>query len=295
MKLLITGASGLFGSKLVKTASAQGIAVYSGYVTDVPVCGVPVLFDVSNKEQVEQAFEFAKPDVVVHAASLTDVDKCELNREFAWKINVDGAKNIAESAAKHGTFLVYVSTDYVFSGKKGCYKETDLPDPINYYGLTKLKAEEASLKILPNCCIARTSVIYGSTPAAGKINFALWVLNKLKSREKLRIVTDQWVYPTLNSSLADMVLDVVQQRLSGVLHLCGASRVSRYDFALALAKMFSLDASLIEPVLASSLNWSARRPMDSSLDVSKAQRLLHVKPLELTSALTSLKKEMGVP
>jgi dTDP-4-dehydrorhamnose reductase len=169
-----------------------------------------------------------------------------------------------------------------------------LPDPINYYGLTKLKAEEASLKILPNCCIARTSVIMCNS-AAGKINFALWLLNKLKSREKLRIVTDQWVSPTLNSSLADMVLDVVQQRLSGVLHLCGASRVSRYDFALALAKMFSLDASLIEPVLASSLNWSARRPMDSSLDVSKAQRLLHVKPLELTSALMSLKKEMGVP
>ncbi len=292
MKLLVTGASGLFGSKLAKTASAKGIEVYAGYSKDPTQIGVPVLFDVSDKNQVEKAFAFAKPDVVVHAASLTDVDKCELNRELAWKINVEGAKNIAKAASESNAFLVYVSTDYVFSGEKGCYKETDQTGPISYYGLTKLKAEEVSLQSVPGCCIARTSVIYGATPAAGKINFALWVLNKLKIGEKLRIVTDQWNSPTLNTSLADMVLDVVEQRLGGVFNLCGASRVSRYNFALALAEVFGLDSGLIEPVLASSFNWPARRPMDSSLNVSKAQRLLHVKPLELTSALVELKKEL---
>jgi dTDP-4-dehydrorhamnose reductase len=291
LKLLITGASGLLGSKLAKTGLAKGIDVYAGYNADSPSCGVPVFFDVSDKNQVEKAFVLVKPDVVVHAASLTDVDKCELNRELAWKINVDGAKHVAESSAKNGCFLVYVSTDYVFSGEKGCYKETDQTGPVNYYGLTKLKAEEACLKFAPDCCIARTSVIYGATPAAGKINFVLWLINKLKNGEKLRIVTDQWTSPTLNTSLADMLLDVVDQRLNGIFHLCGASRVSRYDLALKVAEVFGLDAGLIEPVSASSFNWPAKRPMDSSLDVSKAQNLLRVKPLALASALAVLKQE----
>lgn len=292
MKLLVTGASGLFGSKLTEIALAKGIQVYAGYSKDQPSRGVPVVVDVSNKNQVEQAFAAAKPDVVVHAASLTDVDKCELDHEFAWKINVDGTKNIAEAAARSGAFLVYISTDYVFSGERGCYKETDQTGPINYYGLTKLNAEETALQYVPNCCVARPSVIYGATPAAGKINFALWLINKLKNGEKLRIVTNQWNSPTLNTSLAEMVLDVVEQRLGGVFHLCGASRVSRYDFALAVTKTFGLDDGLIEPVDVSSFNWPAKRPADSSLDVSKAKRLLNVKPLELTSALAQLKNEL---
>jgi dTDP-4-dehydrorhamnose reductase len=292
LKLLITGASGLFGSKLAKTALAKGIEVYSGYTKDQPLLGVPVPFDVSDKKQVEQALAIATPDVVVHAASMTDVDKCELNKELAWKINVEGAKNIAEAAAKNGAFLVYISTDYVFSGERGCYKETDQTGPINYYGLTKVKAEEIVQQITPDCCIARPSVIYGSTPAAGKINFALWLINKLKAGEKLHIVTNQWVSPTLNTSLAEMVLDVVEQRLSRVFHLSGASRVSRYDFAMSVADVFGLDNALIEPVDYSTFNWPAKRPKDSSLDVSKAQKLLRVKPLMLPQALAMLKTEL---
>ncbi len=292
MKLLVTGASGLFGSKLVQKALEQDIQVYAGCNKGKPCVGVPAFFDVSDKSQVDLAFADAKPDVVVHAATLTDVDKCELNRELAWKINVEGTRNVAEASLRAKAFLIYVSTDYVFSGEKGCYKETDPPDPINYYGVTKLKAEETALSILPDCCIARTSVIYGATPAAGKVNFALWLLNKLKAGEKVRIVTNQWNSPTLNTSLSDMVLDVALQRLGGVFNLCGASRVSRYDFALGLAETFGLNKALIEPVDASCFNWPAKRPKDSSLDVSKAKRFLCVEPLELASALALLKNEI---
>jgi len=293
LKLLITGATGLFGSKLAEIASTRDIDVYAGCNNGKSACGAPVFFDVSNKKQVSQAFDESKPDVVVHAASLTDVDKCEVDQELAWNVNVEGTKNVAELTARTGAFLVYVSTDYVFSGKKGCYKETDQTSPVNYYGYTKLKAEEVSLQFAPGCCIARTSVLYGARPAAGKINFALWLINKLKANEKIRIATDQWNSPTLNTSLAEMVLDVVLQRLGGFFHLCGASRVSRYDFATSLCEVFGLDSSLIEPVEASSFNWFATRPMDSSLDVSKAQSMLHVKPLELASALAILKKELS--
>ncbi len=186
-----------------------------------------------------------KPDVVVHAATLTDVDKCELNKELAWKVNVEGTKNIVEAAKATGSFLIYISTDYVFGGENGRYKETQAPNPINYYGLTKLKAEEI-VKTQKEYFIARPSVIYGSTPAAGKVNFALWLIETLRKGEHVKIVTDQWNTPTLNTNLAEMTLEVIERRLTGIYHLCGATRVSRFEFAEQIADVFNLDKGLID-------------------------------------------------
>ncbi len=230
--------------------------------------------------------------MVVHAATLTDVDKCETNKELAWKVNVEGTKNITEAAKNAGSFLIYISTDYVFSGEKGQYKENDKPDPINYYGLTKLKAEEI-VQAQAEYFIARPSVIYGSTPAAGKVNFALWLIETLRKGERARIVTDQWNTPTLNTNLAEMTLEVVERRLTGIYHMCGATRVSRYDFAGQIADAFGLDKGLIDPVLSSQFTWPAKRPMDSSLDTSKSQKTLQNKPLTMDAALKQLKFELS--
>jgi dTDP-4-dehydrorhamnose reductase len=292
LKLLITGASGLYGSKLAELAVARNFEVYSCDVQELQVCGNFVKFDVSNKELVNEAFQRVKPDVVVHAATLTDVDKCELNKELAWKINVEGTKNILEAAKSAGSFLIYISTDYVFNGEKGNYKESDKPDPINYYGLTKLKAEEL-VKAQAEYFIARPSVIYGSTPAAGKVNFALWLIDTLGKGERVKIVTNQWNTPTLNTNLAEMTMEVVERRLTGTFHLCGATRVSRFQFAELIAEAFGLDKSLIDPALSSQFKWPAKRPMDSSLDTSKAQKTLKNKPLEMGEALNRLKVELS--
>ena len=292
MKLLITGASGLYGSRLAWLAVEKNFEVYSCDVQELPVCGNFVKFEVSNRELVFEAFKRVKPDVVVHAATLTDVDKCELNKELAWKVNVEGTKNIVEAARSSGSFLIYISTDYVFSGKTGRYKETDKPDPINYYGLTKLKAEEI-VQTQPEYFIARPSVIYGSTPAAGKVNFALWLIETLRKGDHVKIVTDQWNTPTLNTNLAEMTLEVIERRLTGIYHLCGATRVSRMEFALSIANAFDLDRGLIDSVLSSQFSWPAKRPMDSSLDTSKAQKTLQSKPLEMEEALRRLKLELS--
>jgi len=292
LKLLVTGAGGLYGSKLAELAVARNFEVYSCDVQELPVYGNFVKFDVSNQAVVDEAFEHIKPDVVVHAASLTDVDKCELNKELAWKINVEGTRNIVESANSAGSFLIYISTDYVFNGEKGSYKESDKPDPINYYGLTKLKAEEL-VKGEAEYFIARPSVIYGSTPAAGKVNFALWLIDTMRKGERVKIVTDQWNTPTLNTNLAEMTMEVVERRLTGTFHLCGATRVSRFQFAEYVAEAFGLDKSLVDPVLSSQFKWPAKRPMDSSLDTSKAQQTLQNKPLEMSEALKRLKFELS--
>jgi dTDP-4-dehydrorhamnose reductase len=292
LKLLITGASGLYGSKLAQMALSKNYEVYSSDIQSLSIYGNFVKLDISGKAQVDEAFKTIKPDVVVHAATLTDVDKCELNKDLAWKVNVEGTKNIVEAAKDTGSFLIYISTDYVFGGETGRYKETDLPNPINYYGITKLKAEEI-VKTQKEYFIARPSVMYGSTPAAGKVNFALWIIEKLRKGEHVKIVTDQWNTPTLNTNLAEMTLEVIEHKLTGIYHLCGATRLSRFEFAGQIADVFSLDKGLIDKVLSSQFTLPAKRPIDSSLDTSKAQQTLQHKPLEMDIALKQLKFEFS--
>jgi dTDP-4-dehydrorhamnose reductase len=292
LKLLITGASGLYGSKLAQMALSKNYEVYSSDIQSLSIYGNFVKLDISGKTQVDEAFKTIKPDVVVHAATLTDVDKCELNKDLAWKVNVEGTKNIVEAAKDTGSFLIYISTDYVFGGETGRYKETDLPNPINYYGVTKLKAEEI-VKTQKEYFIARPSVMYGSTPAAGKVNFALWIIEKLRKGEHVKIVTDQWNTPTLNTNLAEMTLEVIEHKLTGIYHLCGATRLSRFEFAGQIADVFSLDKGLIDKVLSSQFTLPAKRPIDSSLDTSKAQQTLQHKPLEMDIALKQLKFEFS--
>jgi dTDP-4-dehydrorhamnose reductase len=292
LKLLITGASGLLGSKLCELAIRKKHRVYAAYNQHTPLHGKPIRFDISNKGAVEKMFDKTKPEAVVHSAALTNVDKCETEKELAWKINVEGTENIAKSCRKHHAFLVYISTDYVFNGEKGMYKETDKPAPINNYGLTKFKGEESIKELTQEYCIVRSSVIYGSIPATGKINFALWLCDKLKRREKTKIVTDQWNSPTLNTNLANMALEVLERKLTGTFHLAGATRLSRHEFAKHLAETFDLDTNLIAPVSSKEIPWTAKRPKDSSLNVEKAQETLKNKPLKVKQALEKMKKEV---
>ena len=288
MKIFITGGSGLAGSRLAELALARGDEVYSGYAHNQPPFGREVNFDLLDENGIRDIIERMRPDVIVHSAALTDVDRCEREKELANKINVEGTRAVAEAARRSGSFLVYISTDYVFDGQRGLYREEEETNPVSYYGLSKLLGEEFCLDL---GCIARTCVIYGSRPASGKVNFALWLLDSLGSGKEVRVVTDQFITPTLNTNLAAMVLEAADRRLSGIYHLSGATRVSRYDFALQLAGVFDLDHRLIHPSRMSDLNWLAKRPMDSSLDTSKASRMLKSGPLSLDDSLQRLKEE----
>jgi dTDP-4-dehydrorhamnose reductase len=286
MRIFITGGGGLLGSKLAEIAQEEGHKVFSGYYHNLPENGEPVKFDLAMDGSISEAVDLIQPEVIFHTAALTDVDKCEMERDLACRINVRGTKHLAKSAIDAGAFLIYISTDYVFDGIRGLYKENDVPSPINHYGYTKLLGEKYS------DCVARTCVIYGSRPASGKVNFALWIIDKLQKGEGIKIVTDQYISPTLNTNLAKMLLEAGEKRLEGVYHLAGAERISRYDYACRLADKFGLDKGLIAPSKMVDMAWKALRPMDSSLDASKAGIYLEEAPYNLERSLQVLSEEI---
>ncbi len=226
-----------------------------------------------------------KPDYIVLTAAMTNVDRCEVDPEGAWKANALGPKNVAIAAREINSRLVYVSTDYVFDGERGIYKEDDPTLPINYYGESKLAGERFVQEISYESVIARTSVLYGWNRM--KLNFVTWVVEEMKKGNRINVVNDQYTSPTLSSNLADMILSIRDQ--SGVFHACGSERINRYDFSIKIARAFDLDESLLNPITSDQLNWKARRPMDSSLDTFKISRF--AKPLNVEEGLHALKNK----
>jgi dTDP-4-dehydrorhamnose reductase len=230
--------------------------------------------DITQKEHTLESIASVAPNVVVHTAAETNVDRCESERDLALRINVDGTANIADACLKVEAKLMLVSTDYVFDGNKGNYAETDEPNPISFYGLTKLEAEQITASTSPNSLIIRTSVLYGWHPT--KLNFATWILKGLRERQTLEVANDHINSPTLADNLADAIHRAIERNSQGILHIAGNERISRFDFARKMAKQFDLDESLLVPVGMKDLNWIARRPRDSSLNVGKAEKELGI-------------------
>lgn len=229
--------------------------------------------DITQKERTLESITRAAPKVVVHTAAETNVDRCETERDLARKINVDGTANVAGACSKIRAKLILVSTDYVFNGNKGNYVETDEPNPISFYGLTKLEAERIA-STSPKSLTIRTSVLYGWHPT--KLNFATWVLKGLREGQVLRVVNDHINSPTFADNLADAIRKAIEYDSQGILHIAGDERISRFDFARRIARQFALDESLLVPVEMKDLDWIARRPRDSSLNVGKAEKELGI-------------------
>lgn len=287
-KLVVTGASGLLGSKLVEMAkkSYEVIPTHSG----VPLFTNSIRMDVTDFNQVSEVFNRTRPDFVVHAAAMTNVDRCETDKESAWKINVQGTENVAKTCVKYAAKLVYVSTDYVFDGEKGLYSEEDATAPVNYYGFTKLEGENKVKQHCEDYVIARTSVLYGWHEQ--KANFATWVINSLRNNVPITVVDDHFNSPTLADNLAEIILEMLRKNLAGTYHTAGDERISRYDFAKTIARTFLLNEELITPTKMNQLKaWVAKRPRDSSLNVNKAKETLNTRLMNIKESLTRLKEQ----
>ena len=288
-KILITGASGLLGYALVQRAATKGYDVCSLYREHRPQSGQTIQLDLTDERSVNECVQRERPAIVVNTASITDVDLCEREPELAKRVNGTAAGLLAGACDGIKAFLVQLSTDYVFDGSRGNYNENDDPAPVNQYGSSKLLGEQLVLRH-ENTCVARASVVFGwGRPF--RPNLATWLYEKLSKGEHVNVVSDQFASPTLNTNLASMIIEIAEHGTRGIVHVAGATRASRYDFAISLAQQFNFDTKLVTPTKPESSSWIARRPGDSSLDVTKAERILGEKPMELTEALREFAQE----
>jgi len=272
VRVLVTGGTGLLGYWVTKAFGDRGFDVYSTYHERSPpeVDVRWVRLDLEDFESITRVVKEVKPEVIVHTAAYTDVDGCEVNKEKAYRVNYLATKVLA-NASRAADLFVYISTDYVFDGSRGMYREEDVPAPINYYGLTKLLGEVASLSSTRSSCIVRVSGLYGYSPV-GKRNFGVVALEKLAKGGYVEAFIDQVLSPTYIKFLAEKLVKVVELRVTGVLHIAG-DRLSRYEFATMLADVLGVSRDLVRPKRLEEVRFTAPRPRDSSLDTSKAGKL----------------------
>jgi dTDP-4-dehydrorhamnose reductase len=245
MKILITGASSLPGYRTTLEALGKGHEVVALYYTHpIPIENKKikkVYIDVRQLEELRRLIIKEKPDIIIHMAAIGDLDLCEKNKALAWKTVVEPSIEIASIVSRINCFLIYLSTDYVFEGERGNYKEYDVPNPINYYGFTKLLGEIAFRSSCPYYAIVRASSIYGF--GHGRMNFAKYLVEKLKARETVKALIDQYTSPTQATLLGRAIIEIAEEKIEGIFHIVG-ERMSRYDFAIKVAEVLGLDKSL---------------------------------------------------
>lgn len=287
-KLLVTGGSGLLGSNLVKMMEGR-FAVHTivyRHPMKFKTCQVHQL-DITKGNDLLRLVKNVDPECIIHTAALTNVDYCEIHRDEAWKINVEGTRNVVNAAEKTNSKIIYISTDSVFDGEKGVYTEEDPPNPLNFYALTKLEGEKIVYGSNVSCVIIRTN-IYGWN-AQKKLSIAEWILNSLWEKRKLTLFFDVFFTPILVNNLSDAIIEIVERDLSGLFHVAGSERCSKLQFGLVLAEVFGLENDPIEPIRLSDKNLIAKRPKDPSLSVEKIKNEVKTKLLNIKKGLETFK------
>lgn len=287
MKILIIGASGFLGTKLMKSLK-KDFEVF-GTCFDKKIKALHHL-DITHEREVNDLFQEIEPQVVIHVGGITNVDACEQERKKTWKVNVLSTKNIINACLKHNSKLVYFSTDYVFDGKKGDYSETDKPNPISYYAETKVESEKMVLKHKNNL-VLRTAVLYGYNNKQDKMHFMKLVCTKLNNGQKVNAFVDWIRTPTLIDDIAHALTILIRKNKAGIYHVVGSETISMHDFALKISETFNLDKSLVKKASMKDFEKMAGRPFDSSLNISKIKNL-GVEMSGIHAGLELTKKQM---
>ena len=272
--ILVTGASGLLGATFVMTAQQrQKHLVGTFHEHPVHLPGVKtVRVNLTDPEIAGWLLQYFKPEWVVHCAGLTNVDWCEDNPEQTWQVNAEASRHLARACNRLGASLVYLSTDSVFTGIRGHYSEEESPGPVNVYGRSKLAGEQAVQSELEHSLIIRTN-IYGWNQSA-KLSLAEWILSHLESGQSVPGFFDVVFTPILVNDLSEILLDMMDRKLSGLYHVASSESSSKYEFALQLADVFGMEKQLIEPVSVAAAALRAPRPRNTSLATAKIHQVL---------------------
>ena len=286
MRILITGAFGQLGHALQSILSKKSNyeLICTGRKVKKGQEGIPL--DIRNQVALKELINTTAPDILINLAAMTNVDACELNPKLAGEINVAGLQHICDSFKGK---IIHLSTDYVFDGTSGPYKEDDPLNPLSIYGKTKLASEHILLEKDIKNLVIRGNVLYDYSPHTSA-SFLNWVVSSLKDNQEIKVVEDQFNNPTWTRSMSDIIELSIENDLEGIIHWGDSVHISRYEFAKLIAKKFSLNDSLIKPVLTSELNQPARRPLQSGLSTEKLVNMLDIIPPSIDDCLDEIIK-----
>lgn len=291
-RILIIGSNGMLGQNVVlqfKQTKKYEVQLASfedeSYFKDIPYKKI----NIAEKKEVKKLLMEFFPDFVINLAAYTNVDKSETDRETCWNVNVNAIEYLAKYCVSSNAHLINISSDYVFDGKNGPYSENALPNPISYYGRSKLAGENIIKKFNIPYTIIRTNVLFGYAEF-GRPDFVKWVVNSLKAGNSIRIVTDQINNPTYLEDIAGAIKNICDLNKTGLFNIGGAELLNRYEFTERIAEYFNLDLSLVSQILTEELKQPAPRPLNSGLINLKAETELNYKPRPLKECFLLMDK-----
>ncbi len=295
IKVVIIGSNGMLGQSLVNRLEGQDpyqiFAMASG-VNRNPAKQNCNYFniDITDFKTIKWQLTLIEPDVIINALAMTNVDICEVEKELCDKVNVNFTADLALISKELKAHFIHISTDFIFDGSKGLYTEDDTPNPVNYYGLSKWKAEQKTKEIGGEFSILRTILVYGKLANMKRNNIVLWVKQSLEKGETIKIVNDQYRMPTYVGSIVDACVLIMEQKATGVFNISGSEFLSIYEMALQVAKFYNLEDTLIQPTDSKTFVQKAKRPPKTGFVLEKAINELGFKPLSLREGLLRMQR-----
>ena len=297
IKVVVIGSNGLLGqtlvNKLYKHSKYQLYAMASGENRNSKVVALNYFeIAITDFKSIKLQLNLIDPDFIINALAMTNVDVCEVEQTQCDVVNVSFVEQLARISFELGTHLIHISTDFIFDGVAGMYRENDTPNPINYYGLSKLKSEKVIQKTLLKYTILRTILVYGKVANMKSRNIVLWVKESLENKTLIRIVNDQFRMPTYVGSIADACVLAMEKQATGVYHISGNEYLSIYDLAVQIADFYNLPKELIQSIATSELSQKALRPPKTGFDLTKAIDELGFKPLNFAEGLAQFQNDL---
>jgi len=292
-KIIITGATGKVGESFTRfliNETDWGIILLSENADKIIPNTRYKTYQVKlkDKKQLKDICKDEKPDVIVNCAAMTNVDGCEDNREECWELNVKLVENLTNISKSIDCHLITLSTDYIFDGKEGPYDENHIPNPLSYYGKSKLAGENFLRSHYNKYTIIRTNVVYGFS-SYNKSNFIDWVVDKLHKGEELSLIDGQYCNPTLSDDIAHTIFRCIEKTSYGIYNAAGKDWMNRFELALIIAETYGYNKSLIKEIPSATFKQKAIRPEKGGLITLKAETNLGIKFSGLENGLYTIK------